>query len=435
MGIKILYIVIYVIEAAIAWQYFGRMFPSKYKEWKNAGWIGAGYFVLFLCSNLEAVWLNIISFMIVNMVLLIKRYDIPWMNASFLSFIMTVAMSSLEICTGSLLGLFSSRFYIGEKYLMSMIWLAIISKLFYFCLLLLLVKIFGTYKRRHIHHDYGYILLIAVPFCSLCIMLVLFSVGMATELSSLLESLVAFSALLLLVINITIYAIYNSSQKRSAELRTTQLQLQKEHDEADYYKKLLQQDEYQKILIHDIRRHIQSIDILLSQNDISQAREYIKQLYDMPEFKNIVKFSDNDLLNLILNRYLEICNQKQVKLNVEIRKDSMKFVNADDITALFCNLLDNAIEAVSKVEDGYIDLRVWYKEKQEATLITLVNPCRKKPDTDGKPFHRAVRSENPYHGYGMKIIARAAERYHGELQSYYNETDSTFHVTVMLRKQ
>ena len=57
-----------------------------------------------------------------------------------------------------------------------------------------------------------------------------------------------------------------------------QLQLQKEHDSAEYYKMLIAQNENQRILIHDMKKHLQSIALLNEENQNEKISAYIDQL-------------------------------------------------------------------------------------------------------------------------------------------------------------
>jgi hypothetical protein len=47
---------------------------------------------------------------------------------------------------------------------------------------------------------------------------------------------------------------------------------------AEYYRALVQQDENQRVLIHDIRRHLASIDTLAAAKETDKIHAYIKHL-------------------------------------------------------------------------------------------------------------------------------------------------------------
>ena len=62
----------------------------------------------------------------------------------------------------------------------------------------------------------------------------------------------------------------------------------------------------------------------------------------------------------------------------------MSFLSDKDITSLFCNLLDNALEASTDLPDAFIDLSVVYKEDLSMTIVTLINSCDHNPFSEHK---------------------------------------------------
>ena len=68
-------------------------------------------------------------------------------------------------------------------------------------------------------------------------------------------------------------------------------------------------------------------------------------------------------MNVILEQYREICEQKLIHFEVDIRKDSVDYIEIDDLTALFGNLLKNAVEAATGVTDAYIGATANYNAR------------------------------------------------------------------------
>ena len=79
--------------------------------------------------------------------------------------------------------------------------------------------------------------------------------------------MISFSALLILIINLLVFSIKQYSQEKYNDYTEMQLLLQKEKYISEYYKMLLSQDENQSILIHDIKKHLQSIEALNEKHD------------------------------------------------------------------------------------------------------------------------------------------------------------------------
>ena len=102
------------------------------------------------------------------------------------------------------------------------------------------------------------------------------------------------------------------------------------------------------------------------------------------------------------------------------------------MTALFCNLLDNAIESAKKVERGFIDFSVIRKENTPAIFIKIINSCKTSPFSSktGKLF---TTKPNPYiHGFGVKSINQIIEKHSGSMAMHYEEEDNTFHTIITL---
>ena len=93
------------------------------------------------------------------------------------------------------------------------------------------------------------------------------------------------SAVLLLLINLLVFGITQYNQKKSREFTEMQLLLQKESDSAEYYKMLLSQNENRSILIHDIKKHLQSIKLLNEKGESEKIDAYILQLMDASDLK------------------------------------------------------------------------------------------------------------------------------------------------------
>lgn len=185
------------------------------------------------------------------------------------------------------------------------------------------------------------------------------------------------SFLVILIVNLAAFGIYHYTETKKAEFLKLQLQLQRESDAAEYNRKLLQQDENQRILVHDIKNHLQSIAELTRQQEYDKVLSYIEHLTKVNHLLSSVRVSDNDLLSSIVCRYKRTCDEKSISLRTDIRSKCIDFLTEDDMTALFCNLLDNAFESAIHVSDSYIELNVSARPNTSFVIISVVNSCAK----------------------------------------------------------
>ena len=212
-----------------------------------------------------------------------------------------------------------------------------------------------------------------------------------------------------------------------------QLLLQKESDSVEYYEMMLSQNENQSILIHDIKKHLQSIKLLNDQKASDKINAYIQQLMESSDLKETVKICDNEMLNAILCRYQRQCNEKHIVFHADIRSGTVQSMYQHDLTSLFCNLLDNAVESAEKIPDSFIELRVQKKENSPFIVIIVINSCRSAPQYDATHLPISTKKDSSKHGYGMKSIKKVIRKYNGDLQMYYDDASATFHTIVTLR--
>jgi sensor histidine kinase regulating citrate/malate metabolism len=236
------------------------------------------------------------------------------------------------------------------------------------------------------------------------------------------------------MVNLLVFGINQYIQKKSHEFTNMQLQLQKESDSVQYYEMVLSQNENQSILIHDIKKHLQSIKLLNEKGEASKINSYINQLMEASDLKETAKICDNDMLNAILCRYQRQCNDKHINFNTDIRSGSVNNIYHHDLTSLFCNLLDNAVESAENIPDSFIELTVQRKEISPFIIIIVINSSRNAPvyDHDGLPISHKLDKKR--HGFGLKSIRKIINQYNGDLQMYYDGDSGTFHTIITLKQ-
>lgn len=429
MNIISCYIITYIIEALILCQYCSHLFYPKHPNHIKVILISILYSILFFISFLDLAWLNIIAFVTANFIYIWTINQVKYSTALFHAAITTTIMGMSELIAFSIRSYFTSNFFAEYDYLKNLIILGIFSKTLYFIILQIILRLF---KTKHKSYNKTSLLLTAVPMVTLFVMITLFAVTLIEDLSLLLDWMISISAILLLSTNMFVFAIYDYNQRKEAELATLRLQLQKEYDTAEYRKELLQESENRSILIHDIKKHLNSIAALNKKGDSARIATYIDALVNSSSLQTSVRVCDNDMLNVILCRYIVNCKEKNISMHTDIRSKCLNFMSDDDLTALFCNLLDNAVDAAYMIPDGYIEVCASYKENTSFTLITVINSCCETPfDQHGNLIIRKPNKER--HGFGMKSIKRIITKYGGEMSYYYDDRSATFHVIIIVK--
>lgn len=231
----ICYFFSFFVEACILWQYTSTLFVPKYRAKTRLILLCTLYLVLF------------------------TGYRLKWHVAFFHSAVLTAVMALCELTIYIIIGPFAPHFFAENAYFHNIIFFAIFSKMIFFAIIYTLMHFLKGRQEYSQKQDKYTLLLVFIPLTSVYVMLAFIAVSEAYALSPALIFMVTLGAVFLLLINLLVFGINQYNQKKNMEFTEMQLLLQKEANSAEYYAMLLSQNENQSILIHDIKKHLQSI--------------------------------------------------------------------------------------------------------------------------------------------------------------------------------
>ncbi|MCI9437482.1 MAG: GHKL domain-containing protein [Lachnospiraceae bacterium] len=192
-----------------------------------------------------------------------------------------------------------------------------------------------------------------------------------------------------------------------------------------YYEREEEKYEASRKLIHDIRNHILAMEGLYGEENAVQAYEYARDIHDMLNQFQQKYYTSEKLLNIILNDKVQAMKLLSVREDIRVGELSLDFMRETDVTALFANLLDNAVAAAAKEGEGYVRFRA--AKVRQFISVTVENNCSQEPAKEGGLF-RSCRAG--HEGLGLKIVQQTAARYGGDVQFEWKE--GVFTVKVML---
>ena len=433
MEIYICYFLIYFIEALILKQYTSVLFYPKFSKKAEYSALFICYGLLFLISFQKNFLINILSFFLINFLFIAKSYQTTWFSAFFHASVITTIMTATELIIVSFIFTYAHDFYAEQTYFRNLSLLAVLSKTIYFLVIYLIAHALKRKEDKNHQQDKISLFLTGIPILSSYIILTLMKICQDTHLSLTLDWMISVAAFLLLAVNLLIFALNHFVQKKNQEFTKMMLQLQREYDTTEYYKMMLQQHENQSILIHDIKKHLQSIALLNEQQEQQKIAVYIEHILQSSDFKKTLQKCDCELLNAILYRYNRQCSDKQIAFHTDIRSHTVDFLEDSELTSLFCNLLDNAFEAASQVPESFIELNISKREHTPFTVLTMTNSCRTNPFNQRSGELISTKPDKLHHGFGMKSIKQIVERHHGEMQTYYDSENITFHTIITMK--
>jgi len=163
-----------------------------------------------------------------------------------------------------------------------------------------------------------------------------------------------------------------------------------------------------RAIIHDIKKHFDVITEL-QENDKEKADEYRKHI-DMQMEKIFCGYHcSNRIMGVILSQKMSKAKANGIKVDVSVDDINIDFIDDLDITAIFANLWDNAIEACEKVESNkYIKFSL--SRYNGFILIDLENSFDGICEKIGNKFKSTKKQHN---GVGLSSIYASVEKYNG----------------------
>ncbi|MDE7274781.1 MAG: GHKL domain-containing protein [Lachnospiraceae bacterium] len=226
--------------------------------------------------------------------------------------------------------------------------------------------------------------------------------------------LIVYCALILVMNLYCFYFWYDVSKTQELKHK---LELMRQQSELthQFYADLESNYAKSRKVIHDIRNHLQMLE---QSQKFAESQSYVADMHQMLNALGMTYYTDNRMLNIILNDKLKHLNQEQFQCSLMgVRLD---FLSEMDTTTIFANLLDNALEERRESENFRLQLQG--EQIQDFCVIKMSNTT-KGTYTPGKS------SKTGHEGIGLENVRNAVGKYHGEMQT--DQKGDVFSVTLL----
>lgn len=343
-------------------------------------------------------------------------------------FVFIFCYAGLDDLLSALLSLVSTNATIpGEGALLMLIKIIAIQTLvFVFCRILI-----SFLKRKS---------LVAVtrgPFLFLTFIIVLnmISIYIITVLSTFhSNATVTYLSLLLMAmisgfLNVAIfYLIDNISNSYKLENDITLMKQQMEMQYKYYQQLEAEYDNSQKIM-HDVKKHIQVMERLNQEGLADEGLQYTKAISKTVERLGLKFKCSNKILNIIINENIRLCELNRIEFVYSIENIDLDFMDDMDITIIFANLLDNAVEACRRADGKkFIEIRIY--SYNDMIIINLINSLGDIPESSQGEF---VSSKNGHKAIGLSNVKETVKKYDGDMDISVEQ--SKFSVSIMFPRK
>ncbi len=292
-------------------------------------------------------------------------------------------------------------------------------------LLLMIVLIFQTISSLWQGEDikgFEWMSIIFVPTIS-----IILSVATLDKCAD--ESAATIGGIGILLLNIFVFYIFDHLAKlyrKQAQLMALDAQNQAYQKQLDV---LGQTEERISALRHDMNNHLTMIQHLARQEDKQELKQYVHEIKHFIQPKEYFVSTGDTLVDGMLNLKLdELITDLQAEVECDVQLQTPGAMDRIDISILLGNLLDNAIQALSRCELPR-KLKFTMEEKRGLLYVQIKNNHHEKIQEKNGSFLTTKEDRNN-HGMGLKNVKRIAEKYQGEMAIDYDE--SWFSVEILL---
>jgi len=231
-------------------------------------------------------------------------------------------------------------------------------------------------------------------------------------------------AVIFITFLLTMYLLEKFSIAYEQQFESTLHAQEKEHYHVQY--QLMQKNiEITRAMKHDLNLHLNSLHEQL-QISPEQAQDYLNKLLDENKTHTIYSNTGNIAFDSIINNKLCAFTKSDAILDIDIKVPTELDMESTDVTIILGNLLNNAIDASTVVENPFIRLDINYQNGR--LLLTIENTFDGVVNYKGDQI--ISRYDERKRGFGLKNIRKAVERYNGEMSVDY--TDESFIVEILL---
>ena len=196
----------------------------------------------------------------------------------------------------------------------------------------------------------------------------------------------------------------------------------------DYYAKQMESNKKALSVIHDIRKHIQVLEGLNQASMSAQLKGYTDSFEEMIEPLLVKQYTDSAIFNILIKDKIEYCEKNGIQFELNIEPIGLAFMKPIDITTLFGNILDNAIEACESANEKKLSLKIY--PFNGLVYVQLANTYKKDVHCNSKG--RPISMKGEHHGIGLENVEKVLQHYSGDIQ--YAVSPELFTVEIMLSK-
>ncbi|MCM1027977.1 MAG: GHKL domain-containing protein [Roseburia sp.] len=180
---------------------------------------------------------------------------------------------------------------------------------------------------------------------------------------------------------------------------------------------------------HDWHNHIQALSAQLDSGEYEKARKYLDEINESILTIDTVLKTGNTMADAILNSKISLMKNMQIEVEAQAQVPASLSVPDVELCIIIGNLLDNAMEACSRLAPGNRFVHIYIHVKGALLYMCFTNSAGKKQHKIGSLF---LSSKGKEHGFGLVRVDSLVAKNGGYLTRASEDGGYTTEVTLPL---
>ena len=422
----------YIADLVFIWLFFKR---SAYVPQRQLKWMKPVLAVVLVTLYLNDSFIpipnasvRVIIRALICFVWIFAAEGVPWRPAAYAAVFWTAAYTLFQniIFGPQFVHIFSGQLDIAGSHFWSQIILSIINiaiRFVYFGILTWILPFEGIAGAEIFH------IVFAVGVCVMAIYTKDTSARMRSSFADAPSHFSVYFILLHIALLLALIA-FEISRRRTVERASLQIQ----NNTAEALLKSIEErqlsEEAVRTLRHDLKNHAVSLQLLLDNGQIDEAKEYLKSFQQAAKKPSDSFNTGNQLLDGLLRQKLSPAMKQGIDVTASVNFADGSFIDNFDLCVMMGNILDNAVEACMQLpEEAGRFISVSGGPAANYMLLEVRNSsARKAALLDGLPA--TSKPDKAMHGFGLRSVKRVLDRYNGTID--IEQSDDSYSITLMI---
>ncbi len=168
---------------------------------------------------------------------------------------------------------------------------------------------------------------------------------------------------------------------------------------------------------HDMNNHNNIISVLLQNSEYDELKNYMnKYNKNITNLDNEVLICKNKIIDAICLSKRSICKEKGINIKFDIKIPEIISIDDLDLCVIYGNILDNAIEACTRMKDQSREKFIDIKSNILRGYLTI-KIVNSKDEVSMKKNGKFVtlKKDKKNHGIGIYSVQKSVDKYNGQV--------------------